>query len=112
MNATRYEVRTISITEKLAGYATSNVSGVSPITPTVVALPIIECNEAGEPVDIIDGFHRIAGFAAAGLSEFRAVCCTTDGSDDLVAAAASPDGYGDWTQKDAIAEIYRLAGVE
>lgn len=112
MSEARYEVRTIALTEKLTGYATNNVTHVSPITPTEVDLPIIECNEAGEPVDIVDGFHRIAGFAAAGLSEFRAVCCTTDGSDDLVAAAASPDGYGGWTQKDAIAEIYRLAGVD
>src|SRR5690606_23874731 len=99
-------------TERLAAYARDNVSGVYPVKPTEVDLPIIECDEAGEPVDIIDGFHRIAGFAAAGISEFRAVCCTTDGSDDLVAAASSPDGYGSWTQGEAIAEIYRLAGVE
>src|SRR5690606_10583300 len=106
-------VRTIVMTDKLRGYATSNVSGVSPITQdAVIKLPIIECNEAGEPVDIIDGFHRIAGFAAAGVTEFRAVCCTADGSDDLVAAASSPDGYGGLPQKEAIAEIYRLAGVE
>ena len=108
---TRCEVRTI-MTEKLAGYATGNVTHASPVTPDEVDLPILEYNEAGEFVDIVDGFHRIAGFAAAGISSFRAVCCTTDGDDDLVAAASSPDGYGGLPQKEAIAEIYRLAGVE
>ena len=106
----RVEIRTVPLDVRLAGYADCNVSAASPVQPEDVNLPILECDQDGNWVDIVDGFHRIAGFAAAGVDEFRAICCTADGDDDLVAAAAIPGGYGGMKQADAIAELTRMAG--
>lgn len=67
------------------------------------SLPIVEILPGGR-VDIIDGFHRIAGMIAAG--ETMIACLTCDDSDILGDAA---DAENTTRQAAALAAIYSAA---
>lgn len=60
-------------------------------------LPIVEVTPTGR-VEIIDGFHRIAGLIAGGATEIE---CVTSDDADLLDAAAEP-GAGQQAAIDAI----------
>lgn len=69
-------------------------------------LPIVE--KVDGRFQIVDGFHRIAGVASYLLGEKESlnmrikVVDATGYDEDVIAAAAVPEGYGDMAQEDAI----------
>lgn len=92
----------------------SSVSWADPITDESTVKPIIvEVDEAGEVRDIVDGFHRANGYARGGLDEVTAILvrAKNEAEEDLIAAAAVPEGYHGVSQDDALAEIYAAVGL-
>ena len=101
----------VSDLQRVLGF--SSVSWAAPITDESTVTPIIvEVDEAGAVVNIVDGFHRANGYADGGLGEVTAILVRADNEaeDNLIAAAAVPEGYNGVSQEDALAEIY--AAVE
>jgi hypothetical protein len=69
--------------------------------------------DEGRGLEIVDGFHRIAGIAGwvegEGLKDTKIDVIDISGSDEnLIAAAATPDGYRGLTQEAALEMIHRV----
>ena len=69
--------------------------------------------------DIVDGMHRVAGWVAwarkndMDIGEVKVPVVDVGGAPEhLIAAAASPDGSDEYTQKEAIAELIKLADAD
>lgn len=65
--------------------------------------PVVEIMPSGQ-VEIIDGFHRIAGMIAAGETQIDCITCDDD---DVLAAAANAERPDE--QDEALAAIYGAA---
>ena len=80
------------------------------IVADVIASPLAQCDcrrapiveLCGDRVEIVDGYHRIAGMIAAGETQIGCITCSNT---DLVALAADP-GRPE-RQRRALAAIYR-----
>lgn len=75
--------------------------------------PIVE--KVDDHFQIVDGFHRISGVASYLLGEKESlntrieVVDATGYDEDVISAAAVPEGYGDMTQEEAIQELLDAA---
>ena len=107
-------IKLLTIPTKALKFASSQVSWGDIITDAK-AVPhiIVELDADDSILNIVDGFHRASGFAEGPLTEVEVIACRAedDEEDDLIAAAAVPEGFREMSQEDAIAEIRKRAGL-